>query len=478
MEGERRRELGNILEKTSNTNEKMTTRAKLKQEFCRLAELLRVAENSEARQEPEPEPEVVPESRVLRPETTESSVLSPKVHKVLVVAQYDPLVEPAVTDIIETAPPNLQDYVLESYDPRMPLPNLSQHDRSCSCPDDFMGESDNSMYDCIIGDRPYEDNGPNKLSTSEITWMMRDFDSIPCKGYLPSEIRDLSIEVHLDNSQPETLNSSHWSARCTLSPEELDDQMLEEQNRELGLSATRKEQPRCQAREGGACGQEAKKYYCKHRKCKHCNSFEHKSKDCDFLKNMVLDKGFYLLKNNKDSDEPSSSNSWSSIGNISLIFHDDQSPIGSDNLFYVPRQVDYCIDNEQLPSLEFLPAQISRLPASARKRQRPARPRTSSPVSAHVPARTCLKEKPPEIFLYDDDNCNAVENNLNKTDSIEDLYSLIDNFKIFPNNCQQQQASVTNCQTYSNCIIDSSIVESNVHKSLIPSVLAPDLSML
>ena len=229
MEGEeRRRNLGIIIQKISKTNEKMTkTCAQMKEDFCQIAELLRsyvaagnvpadtadVAESYEARQEPEPEPEVVPESRVLRPETTESSVLSPKVHKVLVVAQYDPLVEPAVTDIIETAPSNLQDYVLESYDPRMPLPNLSQHDRSCSCPDDFMGESDNSMYDCIIGDRPYEDNGPNKLSTSEITWMMRDFDSIPCKGYLPSEIRDLSIEVHLDDSQPETLNSSHWSAR-------------------------------------------------------------------------------------------------------------------------------------------------------------------------------------------------------------------------------------------------------------------------
>ena len=147
MEGERRRKLGTILEKISKTNEEMTktsvkmttTRAQMKQDFCRLAELLRVAESSEARQEPEPEPEVVPESRVLRPETTESSVLSPKVHKVLVVAQHDPLVEPAVTDIIETAPPNLQEYVLESYDPRMPLPNLSQHDSSYSCPDDFMG---------------------------------------------------------------------------------------------------------------------------------------------------------------------------------------------------------------------------------------------------------------------------------------------------------------------------------------------------
>ena len=133
---------------------------------------------------------------------------------------------------------------------------------------------------------------------------------------------------------------------------------------------------------------------------------------------------------------------------------------------------------EPEPPDKSLRAKSSRHPASARrKRQRPARPRTSSPVSAHEPARTCWKEKPPDIFLYDE-NCNAVENNLNKTDPIEDLFSLVDNFKFFPNNCQQQQASVTNCHTYSNCIINSGIIESNVHKSLIPSVLAPELSML
>ena len=86
MEGERRRKLGTILEKISKTNEEMTktsvkmttTRAQMKQDFCRLAELLRVAESSEARQEPEPEPEVVPESRVQSPESRVHRVKCPE----------------------------------------------------------------------------------------------------------------------------------------------------------------------------------------------------------------------------------------------------------------------------------------------------------------------------------------------------------------------------------------------------------------
>ena len=76
MEGkEHIRNLGIILQNISKTNEKMTkTRAQMKEDFCRLAELLRVAESSEARQEPEPEPEVVPESRVQSPQSPVSRV--------------------------------------------------------------------------------------------------------------------------------------------------------------------------------------------------------------------------------------------------------------------------------------------------------------------------------------------------------------------------------------------------------------------
>ena len=60
MEGkEHIRNLGIILQNISKTNEKMTkTRAQMKEDFCRIAELLRVAESSEARQEPEPESSV------------------------------------------------------------------------------------------------------------------------------------------------------------------------------------------------------------------------------------------------------------------------------------------------------------------------------------------------------------------------------------------------------------------------------------
>ena len=54
---------------------------------------------------------------------------------------------------------------------------------------------------------------------------------------------------------------------------------------------------------------------------------------------MVLNKGIYTLKKRtKDSDEPSSSHSRSSLSEISLTFFDNQPPIGENNLSYVKRR--------------------------------------------------------------------------------------------------------------------------------------------
>ena len=120
-------------------------------------------------------------------------------------------------------------------------------------------------------------------------------------------------------------------------------------------------------------GGQSKKILCKHKLCKHCNSNEHKSKDCDHLRDMVINKGIYTLRKTRDSDEPESSHSRSSIGNISLTFYDDQSPLGDDDLFYVPRRGDIIKDSEQRlerkPPDKSFRANFSRLPASSRMRR-------------------------------------------------------------------------------------------------------------
>ena len=166
--------------------------------------------------------------------------------------------------------------------------------------------------------------------------MMRDFDKIPCKGYLPIEVRNPSVDVCLDDSMPETIDSSHWSARC----------YLDEQDSEArGILANSfdSDSPPLNLENGGA----VRKKLCSHYPCKHCNSVEHKSKDCDFLHDMVLKNGIYTLKRDKDSDKPESSYSRSSLGNCSLRFFDNQLPIGSDELFYIPRQGDSIENNLQ-----------------------------------------------------------------------------------------------------------------------------------
>ena len=222
---------------------------------------------------------------------------------------------------------------------------------------------------------------------------------------------------------------------------------------------------------GGA----VKKKLCNHKLCKHCNSNEHKSKDCDHLRDMVLNKGIYTLWRDRDSDEPESSYSRSSIGNCSLIFFDDQSPIGSDDLFYIPRRGDIIKDSDQRlerkPPDKSLRSKFSRqLPAPPRLR-RPGR--TSSPVSA--PVQTCWKENPPDKIIYDE-NTEAVLSKLYSMGPVEDLSCLVDNFDFFPTICQA--TTVSNCHTYSNCNIASSMTEIVVHNSLIPSVIVPDMNMM
>ena len=129
-----------------------------------------------------------------------------------------------------------------------------------------------------------------------------------------------------------------------------------------------------------------------------------------------------------------------------LKIFDDQSSVGSDNLFYVPRQGDSVEISAQrrkrkqsVKSVKSLRAKSSRQhPAPPRLR----RPRTSSPVSA--PVETGWKENPPGIIC--DQNNNAVLTNLYRidpvqdlsrlVDPVEDLSRLVDNFDFFPAICQ------------------------------------------
>ena len=144
--------------------------------------------------------------------------------------------------------PALHEYVLESYDPREPLPVLPEEPHSAhSQPDDFMG--DGSYYDWVFSEETSDNFGQGySLTSQEIHMMTRDYDSIP-KWCLPRELRNPSVDVNLDDSMPETLDSSHWSARCY-------NLLSEDPETELGLSAGRLDHPRCH--ESEACGLLAK----------------------------------------------------------------------------------------------------------------------------------------------------------------------------------------------------------------------------
>ena len=187
--------------------------------------------------------------------------------------------------------------------------------------------------------------------------MLRDYDCIP-KWCLPDKLKKSpSVDVNLDDSMPETPDSTNWSVRCE----------NHDRSHEIGLSAAQSEKPRCHERE--AYGQLANnsenlsqplpdiikqnsnaEYKNKggeirfqrlleaNRQCKHCSSNQHWSKDCEFLKDMVLNKGIYTLRRTRDPDEPSSSHSRSSLSEISLTFFDNQPPIGENNLSYVKRR--------------------------------------------------------------------------------------------------------------------------------------------
>ena len=252
--------------------------------------------------------------------------------------------------------PALHEYVLESYDPREPFPVLPEEPHSAHSEpiDDFMG--DGSYYDWVFSGETSDHFGDKySLTSNEINMMIRDYDSIP-KWCLPRELRNPSVDVNLDDSMSETLDSSHWSARCY-------NQLSEDPENELGLSADQLDHPRCH--ESEACGLLAKnsdidqplpassnqnnaeyryggeirkKRLCKHKLCKHCNSDLHKSTDCDHLQNMVENKGIYTLRKTWEPGDPESSHSRSSLGETSLIFYDDQPPLGEDDLSYVPRR--------------------------------------------------------------------------------------------------------------------------------------------
>ena len=190
---------------------------------------------------------------------------------------------------------------------------------------------------------------------------------------------------------------------------------------------------------------------------------------------MVVNKGVYTLKKTREPEDPESSHSRSSIGEVSLTFYDDQPPLGEDDLYYVPRRWDIIQECEKRleckPPDKSFRATFSRLPAARRKR--PARQLTSSPVSAREPLQTCWKEKPPDNIIYDD-NANEVITNLYKMDPVEDLNNLVEKFSLLHTVCQD--TVVSNCYSYSKCNLDSGMNEIVVHNSVIPSVMAPDIN--
>ena len=97
-----------------------------------------------------------------------------------------------------------------------------------------------------------------------------------------------------------------------------------------------------------------------------------------------------------------------------------------------------------------------------------ARPPASSTASAQEPIQTCWKAVPPDKIKYDDET-NDVLTNLYKVETSEDLRikEIIENFKSI-------QTIVTNCYSYAQSNIDSSMNEHKVHNLAITSVFAPD----
>ena len=97
-----------------------------------------------------------------------------------------------------------------------------------------------------------------------------------------------------------------------------------------------------------------------------------------------------------------------------------------------------------------------------------ARPLASSTAFAQEPVQTCWKAEPPDKIKYDDETNNVITD-LYKVETLEDLRikEIIENFKAI-------QTTVTNCYSYAQSNIDSSINEHAVHDSAIASVVAPD----
>ena len=81
------------------------------------------------------------------------------VHEVLIVARQDINIE---------AIPDLHTYV--SYDPYEPLPvsEESYAAHSGACPDDFMGSSENSLYDLMFSDKSSEHYNEDELTSSQV----------------------------------------------------------------------------------------------------------------------------------------------------------------------------------------------------------------------------------------------------------------------------------------------------------------------
>ena len=156
---------------------------------------------------------------------------------------------------------------------------------------------------------------------------------------------------------------------------------------------------------------------------------------------MVLNKGIYTLKRTKDSDEPSSSHSRSSLSEISLTFFDNQPPIGENNLSYVKRRWEIIEEGakayaerlklktpEKLQSFRansrtICRAKTSRLPASKETCNLRAHSPASSTASTQELVETCWKEEPPDKNKYNDET-NDVITDLYKIQCIASTYAV------------------------------------------------------
>ena len=206
----------------------------------------------------------------------------------------------------------------------------------------------------------------------------------------------------------------------------------------------------------------------------------HKSIDCDQLQDMIENNGIYTLrKTSWEPGDPESSHSRSSLGETSLIFYDDQPPIGDDDLSYVPRRWELIEERDRLmgkPPEPFPPlfaAQISRQPAVTLRTEH-AQPLASLTVSE--PVQVCWDAEPPDKIMFDN-NKNEIVTNLYKVNPIEDLTvnSLTQNFSLLKTIGHGNDTVVSNSYSYTNVNIDSGTNEFHLHNSVIPSVILPDI---